>query len=74
MIGYEQFSTMISKLSGGELTEKQPEISTESIRQLITQHPLISPVEIKEAFNLDSEQEVQERIWPLLLTKEILIK
>ncbi|MGE1563869.1 DsbA family protein [Pantoea septica] len=74
VIGYEQFRTMIKKLSGGELTEKQPEISTESIRQLISQHPLISPVEIKEAFNLDSEQEVLERIRPFLLTKEILIK
>jgi len=74
VIGYEQFRTMIRKLSGGELTEKQPEISTESIRHLISKHPLISPVEIKEAFNLDSEQEVLERIRPFLLTKEILIK
>lgn len=74
VIRYEQFRSMISKLSDGDLTEKQPEISTESVRQLISQHPLISPVEIKEAFNLTNEKEVQELICPLLLRKEILIR
>jgi predicted DsbA family dithiol-disulfide isomerase len=74
VIGYEQFRSMIRKLTDGQLTETLPEVSTDSVRQLINHHPLISPVEIKEAFNLKSETDVQELIWPLLQTREVLIK
>lgn len=74
VIGYDQFSFMIRQLTDGELSEKQPEISTERVRQLINQHPLISPIEIREAFNLKNEKDVQELIRPLLEKNEIFIR
>lgn len=74
VIGYEQFRSMIRKLTGGELSEKPPEVSTESIRQLINLHPLISPIEIKEAFCLRDISVVKALIQPLLDADEIVIK
>lgn len=74
VIGYEQFRSIIRKLTDGQLTETLPEVSTDSIRELINHHPLISPMEIREAFNLKSEADVQELILPLLQTREVLIK
>jgi len=74
VIGYEQFRSMIIKLTGGELSEMQPEISTDSVRQLISRHPLISPIEIKEAFSLRDISAVKALIQPLLDADEIFIK
>lgn len=37
----------------------------ENIKKLIEKHPLISPIEIKEALDFDSTEEVEEAIKPL---------
>ena len=74
MIGYDQFHSIITKCTDGEIAEKPPEVSTDSIRQLINLHPLISPIEIKEAFSLRDIYTVKTLIQSLLDSDEIFIK
>jgi predicted DsbA family dithiol-disulfide isomerase len=74
MIGYDKFHSIITKCTDGEIAEKPPEVSTDSIRQLINLHPLISPIEIKEAFSLRDISAVKTLIQPLLDSDEIFIK
>lgn len=74
VIGYEQFYSIIKKLSDGDLSENPPKVSTNSVRRLINLHPLISPIEIMEAFSLQDISAVKALIQPLLDSTEISIK
>ncbi|HHX3153529.1 TPA: hypothetical protein ACU8OC_003567, partial [Klebsiella pneumoniae] len=74
VIGYEQFHNIIKNLSDGKVSAHQPEVSTNSIRDLINLHPLISPIEIKDAFSLRDLSAVKALIQPLLDSDEISIK
>lgn len=74
MMSYIDFLNVIEKLTQGELRPKQPEPSLDNISSLINTHPLISPIEIKEAFNLRDIEDVKTLIKPLLDSKEIAIK
>ena len=63
---YRDFVSAISEISDGKLLPEAPDASTNNIKRLIDKHPLISPIEIKEAFDLGSTDEVKKRIRPLI--------
>ncbi|MNL84778.1 hypothetical protein D3C87_2128620 [compost metagenome] len=61
-------------MTNDEVVEVRPEASLENVRELINAHPLISPIEIKEAFSLRSLEEVNHLIEPLLSKGEVYIQ
>lgn len=63
---YRDFVSAISEISDGKLLPEAPVASTDNIKRLIDKHPLISPIEIREAFDFGSTDEVKERIRPLI--------
>jgi len=73
-MSYNDFLNVIEKLTQGEIRPKQPELSLHNVSNLISIHPLISPIEIKEAFNQNDIDDVKIFLKPLLDTKEIAIK
>lgn len=74
MADYATFVSAIHQLSGGAISSTVPEATTEALRQLITRHPLISPIEISQAFNLYTADEVKQFIQPLIDSGEISVK
>ena len=74
LIDYEGFVSMIDTVSNGAVKPKNVTQSIIALRNLIKQHPLISPIEIREAFDLNNLIEVEKFIAPLVDSKEILIE
>ena len=62
---YTDFLSVIDKITDGKIQPQAVEKSMENIKKLIEKHPLISPIEIKEALDFDSTEEVEEAIKPL---------
>ncbi|WP_407384249.1 DsbA family protein [Ruminococcus sp.] len=59
---YTDFLSVIDKITDGKIRPQVVERSLENIKRLIEKHPLMSPLEIKEAFDFDSIEEVAESI------------
>ncbi|MBQ2663411.1 MAG: DsbA family protein [Clostridia bacterium] len=74
LIGYNAFAEAIEKITDGEVKLQKVTQTTEALRKLINAHPLISPIEIREALDFDSIEEVREFVEPLLDSKEIEIE
>lgn len=74
MANFDAFASAIRQLTGGSISPTLPEVTTESLRRLITCHPLISPIEISRAFNLHTAEEVKQFIQPLIDSGEISIR
>lgn len=74
LANFDAFASAIHQLTGGSITPTLPEVTTESLRELISQHPLISPIEISQAFNLHTADEVKQFIQPLIDSGEITVK
>ena len=68
LIGYNAFAELISELSEGLLQPRSVTPSLESIRQFIAAHPLISPIELFEAYDFASADDVVPFLKPLLDT------
>lgn len=60
LIGYDSFVSLIDEISEGRIRPEKPILSSESLWELFQKHPLISPIEIREAFDLYSVNEVEE--------------
>lgn len=74
LANFDAFASAIHQLTGGSISPTVPEVTTESLRRLILRHPLISPIEISQAFNLHTADEVKEFIQPLVDNGEISIQ
>lgn len=74
VLDYEDFCQVIKKLTNNVMVEARPLASIESVRELINLHPLISPIEIQHAFNLESLEEVRQLIAPLLSNGQVRIQ
>ena len=74
LIGYDDFVSIIGKFTGGEVQPQTAHPSPENLRRLIDAHPLISPIEIREAFDLPGIAEVERLLEPLLFAGEIAKK
>ncbi len=73
MANYDALASAIRQLTGGSISPTLPVATTESLRRLISRHPLISPIEISQAFNLRTADEVKQFIQPLIDNGEICI-
>lgn len=74
LIGYEDFVGAIHQLTKGEIIPSKVIANTEALEKFLTKHPLISPIEIREAFDLPNEETVQELIQPLVEDAKIEIQ
>ncbi len=73
LLGYEDFIRIIEKLTGGAVKPKGAEKLERALRKLLERHPLISSVELREAFDFGSMDEVKKFIAPLIENGEIKI-
>ena len=74
LLSYKGFVSAISAITDGMIV---PDIickNIDDLRNFINKHPLVSPIEIREAFDFNSVSEVRKFIRPLLNNNEIIIK
>ena len=71
---YCDFVSVIEELTDGEITPKAVQPTVEGLRKLLLAHPLISSIELREAFNLTDTNTVRELVQPLVDAKEIKIE
>ena len=73
LASYDTIASAIQRLSCGTIEPHEAKATTEALRQFITLHPLISPIEISHAFNFVTAEEVKQFIQPLIDNGEIRI-
>ena len=73
LIGYEVFADIFYDLSGGLIKPEAPIKGIETVKAFLYKHPLISPIELREAFNFSNIDEVKSFIEPLLQSNEFKI-
>ena len=73
LIGYEGFVSVIEKLTDDKIKPQPIAASLENLQRLLDVHPLISPIEIREAFDLADTQEVKKLINPLVSSQSVKI-
>jgi len=72
LLGYNAFVQLIDKLTDGGIKPKNFERTLNNLRGLLKSHPVISPIEIREAFDFENLDEVEKFIAPLIDGKEIV--
>ena len=73
LIGYETFLQVIDDLSGGLIKPVPPEKNLETLKKFLARHPLISAIELREAFDFEDTAQVRKFIAPLISAGEIKI-
>ena len=73
LLDYKTFAKIFSDLSDGEIKAVPPQKNIETLRALIEKHPLISSIELREAFGFDDTAQVRNFIEPLVSSGEIKI-
>ncbi|MBO6179175.1 MAG: DsbA family protein [Selenomonadaceae bacterium] len=66
LIGYDNFVEIIAQISLERIKPQPIPATIENIRELLKKHPLISPIEIREAFDLRDTETVRELLEPLI--------
>lgn len=66
LIGYETFAKIFSDLSGGKIKPVPPQKNIETLQDLLKIHPLISHIELHEAFGFDDTAKIRNFIAPLV--------
>lgn len=74
LLDYDSFVAAIDRLTDGVVRPQVVERSVDAVRRLLEKHPLVSPIELREAFDLNTTDEVRILIQPLMEAKEIQIK
>ena len=74
LIGYDGFAQAIDRLTGGKVQPHGVKPTVNALREIIKRHPLISLIEIREAFDLNTNEEVMGLLKPLLSSGEIAVK
>lgn len=74
LLDYSTFVSAIEKISNENINPISVQPTQEKLRKLLNHHPVISPIEIKEAFDLPDIDAVQELIRSLLEEGCILIR
>ena len=70
-ITYDTFAAAIGTLTKNRIQPRPAGISNEALKTLLNRHPLISSVEIKEAFDLKDIADAEKWIQPLVERKEV---
>lgn len=65
LIGYDDFTELISRISEGKIQPQKPEASAAEIEKMLRHHPLISRAELMSAFD-HNNQELEHLIAPCL--------
>ncbi len=74
LIGYGAFVSVFEELSNGKM-KPQPVRQTEKyLQEFLDRHPLISSIEIREAFDLSDTEEVRNIIQPFILAGKVKIR
>ena len=73
LIGYETFAKIFSDLSGGEIKPVPPQKNIETLQDILKIHPLISHIELREAFDFVDTAQIRNFISPLVDSGEIKI-
>ena len=73
LLGYNAFLQIIDRLTNGTVKPQKVDKTLKNLRQLIRKHPLISIIEIREAFDFNTIDEAVNFIAPLLESKEVKI-
>lgn len=71
LVGYDVFVEAIRRLTDGRVKPTPAAQTLDLLRQLLEVHPLISPIELREAFDFPSTDEVMTFIQPLIGSGEI---
>lgn len=66
LIGYNDFVKAIEAITDGSLRPVVPKVTRDTVLDLCKKHPLISPVEIRNAFEFNSIEDVRDFIQPLI--------
>ena len=74
LIGYDAFADVIRELTDGRIHPQPVEQSLLAVRQLLEQHPLISPIELREAFDFNTTDDVRQFIQPMVDSGEVSIR
>lgn len=74
LIGYDTFVAAIRQISDSCIYPQPVMQSLQSVSQLLEQHPLISPIEVREALDFRSIDDVRQFIQPLIDSREITIR
>ena len=73
LIGYETFAEIFSDLSGGLIKPVPPQKNIDFLQDLLEKHPLISHIELKEAFDFSDTAQIRNFIAPLVDSGKIMI-
>ena len=71
---YMDFVSAIEKLSSGSIKPQTPEPSIEIVREFLHKHPLISSIELRDAFDLTDTDAARQLLQPLSDSREIEIQ
>ena len=71
---YQDFVSAIEEISKRNIQPVDPRPAEEALRKLLRAHPLISPIEIREAFDLADTETVRNYLEVFLEKQEIRIK
>lgn len=71
---YRDFVNVIAELTEEIMMPRSVELTAEALRKLLRAHPLISPIELREAFDLSDTDTARELVQPLVESGEIIIK
>ena len=74
LIGYDAFVTAIAQVSDNAIKPRAADQSKDALHSLLEAHPLISPIEVREAMDLQKTEEVRTLIQPMLDRGEIAIE
>ena len=72
LVDYNGFAKIFSDLSGGQIKPVPPQKNIDLLQDLLIKHPLISHIELREAFDFVNTAQIRNFIAPLL-NKEIKI-
>ena len=73
LIGFETFAKIFSDLSDEEIKPVPPQKNIETLQDILENHPLISHIELREAFDFDDTAQVRNFITPLIDSGEVKI-
>lgn len=74
LIGYDAFVDAIRELTDGRIHPQPVEQSLQAVRKMLVQHPLISPIELREAFDFNTTDDVRQFIQPMVDSGEVSIR
>ena len=72
LVDYNGFAKIFSDLSGGQIKPVPPQKNIDLLQDLLIKHPLISHIELREAFDFVNTAQIRNFIAPLL-NKELKI-